>query len=187
MKPRTPPNPERLDVAQFAHDASALDGAWAQDALPRLMAERAPHDGQDPPVRWAVQGREVRRTGEAPQVWLDVQAHTVVQLTCQRCLAPVATPLGVDRSFLFVPGGETQAAELDADSDDDVLPLERSLNLRDLVEDELIMALPIVPRHDRCPEPLRAPEVPGSVEVPDDAGRPHPFAALQALKGKLKS
>lgn len=182
-----PPIPERLDVAQFAHDASVLEGSWAQDALPRLMAERAPHDGQDPPVRWAVQGREVRRTGEAPQVWLDVQADTVVQLTCQRCLAPVATPLGVDRSFLFVPGGEAQAAELDADSEDDVLPLERSLNLRDLVEDELIMALPIVPRHERCPESLRAPEAPQPLEAPGAPEPPHPFAALQALKGKLKS
>lgn len=187
MKSRMPPNPERLDVAQLAHDASALEGAWTQDALPRLMAERAAHDGQDPPVRWAVQGREVRRTGEAPQVWLDVQAHTVVQLACQRCLAPVATPLDVGRSFLFVPGGEAQAAELDADSDDDVLPLERSLDLRELIEDELIMALPIVPRHERCPEPLPVLDAPGSEEAPAGGDRPHPFAALQALKGKLKS
>ena len=42
--------------------------------------------------------------------------------------------------------GEDAAAELDAESDFDVLTLTRSLDLRELVEDELLLALPLVPR-----------------------------------------
>jgi uncharacterized protein len=46
------------------------------------------------------------------------------------------------------------------------------------VEDELILALPLVPRHDACPQPLAAP---ATAEEPL-AERPNPFAALAALK-----
>ncbi len=56
--------------------------------------------------------------------------------------------------IVFVAGGEEAAAALDAESDDDVLALESSLDLHALVEDELLLALPLVPRHDECPEPL---------------------------------
>jgi uncharacterized protein len=35
-----------------------------------------------------------------------------------------------------------------------VLALEPALDLKELVEDELLLALPLVPRHEVCPEPL---------------------------------
>ena len=64
---------------------------------------------------------------------------------------------------------------------DDVLALGRSLDLRELVEDELLLALPIVPRHEVCLQPL--PMAVGEQALEDDVPeRPHPFAALQALK-----
>jgi len=100
-----------------------------------------------------------------------------VPLECQRCLKAVAVPLATERSFLFVHG-EDAAAQLDTDSEDDVLALTRALDLRELIEDELLLALPIVPRHEVCPVPLVAPV--------DDEGvveeKPNPFAALAALK-----
>ena len=98
-----------------------------------------------------------------------------VALTCQRCLQPVETPLELERSLRFVPG-EAEAAALDADSEEDVLALPRWLDLRELAEDELLLALPIVPRHEQCPVPL--PSAAGEEEV----ARENPFAALQALK-----
>jgi uncharacterized protein len=91
----------------------------------------------------------------------------------------VDTEVEVDRWLRFV-GDEAEAAELDADSDDDVLALARWMNLRDLVEDELLLALPLVPRHERCPEPLPfVPEAEGSEALE------HPFAALERLRGPL--
>jgi uncharacterized protein len=91
----------------------------------------------------------------------------------------VDTEVEVDRWLRFV-GDEAEAAELDAHSDDDVLALARWMNLRDLVEDELLLALPLVPRHEECPEPL--PFLPES-----EAMKPpeHPFAALERLKRSL--
>ena len=68
----------------------------------------------------------------------------------------MAVELAVDRVFRFARNDE-EAAELDEVSEDeDVLALGRPLDLLSLVEDELIMALPIVPRHEACPQPLRA-------------------------------
>jgi len=109
-------------------------------------------------------------------VWLHAAAQATVHLECQRCLKPLTEALAAERSFQFVHG-EDAAAQLDADSDDDVLALTRALDLRELIEDELLLALPIVPRHDVCPEPLA---VAADVELSDE--RPNPFAALAALK-----
>jgi uncharacterized protein len=101
-----------------------------------------------------------------------------LNLTCQRCLGAVPAPLAVVSRFRFV-AGETQAAALDAEAEEDVLASTRSLDLRTLAEDELLLALPIVPRHDVCPTPLPRPSA-----GPDDeaAAAPNPFAALAGLK-----
>ena len=76
--------------------------------------------------------------------------------------------------------GEAEAARLDEESEDDVLELPPRLDLHALVEDELILALPLVPRHERLPgAAARA----GGTDAPeDDAPAPHPFAALAALR-----
>ena len=70
----------------------------------------------------------------------------------------------IDRNFMFVHG-EAAAAQLDAETDDDVLEMPRVLDLRELVEDEILLAMPLVPRHDVCPEPLSAP-VDAEADIP---------------------
>jgi uncharacterized protein len=120
-------------------------------------------------------------SGAEAELWLGVQARAGVWLTCQRCLQPFQEALAIDRRIRFVQG-EARAEALDAEIDDDVLALSRSLDLRELVEDELLLGLPIVPRHGgACPQPLQAAD--SAVSPPDDVPeRPHPFAALQQLK-----
>jgi len=59
-----------------------------------------------------------------------------------------------------------------------VLAITRALDLRDLIEDELLLAMPIVPRHEVCPEPLVA--AAGDDGLVED--KPNPFAALAGLK-----
>jgi uncharacterized protein len=106
-----------------------------------------------------------------------LSASATVWLECQRCLKPVAVPLKVDRALRFVRG-EDEAARLDAESDDDVLELTHAINVLELIEDELLLALPIVPRHDQCPDAL-----PMQHEVEEDTEpAPNPFAKLAALR-----
>jgi uncharacterized protein len=104
-------------------------------------------------------------------------------------LQPVVLPVEVERSIRFV-ADEALAAELDADMDDDVLVVNRGFDLLDLVEDELIMASPLVPRHDECPQPPKMSVSDPGVE-PNEASeggseasneRKNPFAVLAQLK-----
>ena len=126
-------------------------------------------------MQWKAEGTLAPLLGAGAQPALRIVADAAVGLECQRCLQRMVVPLRVDRRVFFV-AGEDAAASLDAESDDDVLTLEPALDLKSLVEDELLLALPLVPRHEVCPEPLpfeAEPEAPASE---------HPFAALAALK-----
>lgn len=112
---------------------------------------------------------------------MHLQASAAVPLSCQRCLGPVITPLEVDRWFRFVADEATAETE-DDDSEEDVLALEPRPDLLDLLEDELLMAVPLVPMHGACPAPLpAAADDPGA--LPEEISTPpHPFAALARLR-----
>jgi uncharacterized protein len=168
--------PMRLDVAAFAADAGILQGREPVAAFDRL-SELLPADAPPEDVNWTARGELRQPKAVEPEIWLQLTASAGVWMTCQRCLQAVRVPVELERRIRFVRDEDT-AARLDADSDEDVLALERSLDLRALVEDEVLLALPIVPRHDRCPAPL-----PLSLP-PDDAEEPaaNPFAALEVLK-----
>lgn len=171
-------DPLRLDVARLSADGDTLAGDWPLASLERLCAmQTAPQDWLMPPLGWRVRGERRPVAGQEPQVWLHIQAQAALWLTCQRCLQPYRTDVVVDRAVRFVRG-EDQAEALDAESEEDVLALPRELDLRELVEDELLLALPIVPRHEACPE--APPALAESAAVAAQTQRP--FAVLKALK-----
>jgi uncharacterized protein len=89
-------------------------------------------------------------------------------------------PLVVDRTFRFVSDEATAAAE-DDQSEEDLLALSRSFDLPELVEDELLMELPVAPRHDVCPEPVKMSAADPDFESASTV-REHPFAVLGKLK-----
>ena len=197
--------PAALDLSALAQKAQPLSGrAWLTDFarlvqdLPTLadratsalaVAWSARAEWRDAvPVAAALPGAHARSAEAAPQLWLHLQAQADVPQVCQRCLSPYPQPVEVDRWFRFVADEATALAEDDA-SEEDVLVLEPRFNLHQLLEDELLLALPLVPMHDVCPEPVRM-----SAGDLDDAGadastaeRPNPFAALAAPKGQAKS
>lgn len=177
MKSR-PVDPRRLDVEAFAKEGGTLDGEWPMASLDRLADAAHPEarPGEAELAQWHVEGEARPVKGAPPQTWLHVTARARLALVCQRCLGPVDTPLEAGRSFMFVADEDT-AARLDAETEDDVMVLTRALDLRALVEDELLLALPLVPRHELCPQPL-------PLEHGDEAGQApaNPFAALAALK-----
>lgn len=176
--------PSRLDVAVFAKAQAALDGTLPWAEMPRLSeATIAPADGGSA-VSWQAQGLWRQPLGGSAEIRLRLLARATVWLTCQRCLEPVSETLEIDRTLRFVTG-EDEAARLDEDSEEDVLALTRALDLPSLVEDELILALPLVPRHAVCPQRLPWPAAGDADAAPDrkePEGAAHPFAVLKALK-----
>jgi uncharacterized protein len=176
-----PFDPRRLDVAAFARAAGALQGRTPQTALQRLCDSLEPLPGEEAhDVDWRAVGSLRPVKGGEAELWLALSAQAQVMLQCQRCLQPVAQVLDVDRHFRFVRT-EDEAVRLDEESEDDVLVLPRSLDVLELLEDELLLALPLVPRHEICPEPL--PMSAGDLVAEEDGQEePHPFAALAALR-----
>ncbi len=170
-------NPDRLDVLAMARAGGEL---CATDPIGRYgrLSDAGVPGGTDHGVVWRVQA-ELRGEGARAVPWLYLQANAVLSLTCQRCLQAVETPVEVDRWFRFVADEATAEAE-DEDSEEDVLALEPRPSLRELVEDELLMELPLVPMHEACPTPLPLPPEDPAAEPAED--KPNPFAALASLK-----
>lgn len=170
-------DPQALDVPALCKAAGQLDGQQPLAAMERLAASFcAATDGS---ATWQVQGSLLPVLGGEPELWLALQAEADVPLQCQRCLQAMTETLQVQRRFRFVRN-EEEALRLDEDSEDDVLVLPARLDVLELLEDELILALPIVPRHGACPSPLPVPAAPEE----DGEPAPNPFAALAALRGR---
>jgi uncharacterized protein len=178
---------ERLDVAAFAASGAALDGVAHLEQFGRLGPTLAAlPSGASTDVLWSARAelRPVRHGKE--QVWMQVRAQAHLPLECQRCLDAVVTPVEVDRWFRFV-ASETEAEALDAESEEDVLVLSRSLNLLELIEDELLLAMPLVPMHDNCDHQPVSDWVTASDLLDEPATepeRPNPFAVLASLTRK---
>lgn len=179
----TRPLPDRLDLRHLAQSGDTLAGDDPLALFPRLAAEAA--DAAPCQVRWSARAewrRAVAAPGalpqQAPVLWLHLSASAELPLVCQRCLTPVVEALAVDRWFRFVADEATADAE-DEDSEEDVLVFQPAFNLVELIEDELIMAQPLVPMHDACPTAL--PTSAGPV-IEDAPARPNPFAVLQQIK-----
>lgn len=112
--------------------------------------------------------------GERGESLLRLAASGILPLACQRCLESVPFDLDVDSLLELVPEGAEMSQEELEDDTRDFLPVVRDLDVAELVEDEILLALPVAPRHERC-------GLPGAAEAGE---RGNPFAALAELKGK---
>ena len=176
-------SPDRLDVKAFVQAGATLAG---HDSL--LKYERLAQEAQglhpDLHVAWQARGelRHVASKGNeaGEQQWLHLTVQCSVPLLCQRCLTPVDVLLEVERSFRFV-ADEATAEALDDESEEDLLASSREFHLRELIEDELLMALPVVPLHEECPIAVKMASSDEDFEAVNEE-KPNPFAGLAALR-----
>ena len=100
---------------------------------------------------------------------IALSIHAVVPVLCQRCMQSMAVPLTLSYQYAVSDAAETQDAEYD---DVDFLEPDRAMNLTELIEDEILAALPIAPAHNEA-----------CVDLTQHADKKEsPFAALKALK-----
>jgi uncharacterized protein len=169
---------QRLDVVAFARAAATLSGTDSLSKYERL-AQEAQAQSSDLSVNWTASGEWREPHAALPQAWLHVQADAVVPLTCQRCLTGMDTLLDVDRWFRFV-ADEAAAEAQDDEAEEDLLVVSPHFDLVGLVEDELLLALPMVPTHETCPVHVQLEAVDEGFEEAA-AAKPNPFAALAGL------
>jgi uncharacterized protein len=175
--------PTRLDVKALALSGSQISG---HDLLSRYerLAQDLQGQGPDLTLDWAARGE--LRTGQTGQSehWLHLTLGTTLPLLCQRCLGPVNVPVAIERAFRFV-ASEEEAAAQDDDAEEDLLVMSREFNLAELMEDELLLDLPVVPRHELCPTEVKMAVADADFEGATEA-KPNPFAVLSKLQnGKL--
>jgi uncharacterized protein len=169
----------RLDAKAFAKAAGILAGQDSLSIYARLLAETAGQGG-DRQLEWQARGELRVAANGFSQIWLHLQASVKLPMTCQRCLGPADMETSFDRSFRFVATEEQAQAE-DEQAEEDVLALRRDFNLRELIEDELLMALPLVPRHEVCPTEVKLLAQDPDFEA-ESGSKPNPFAALARLQ-----
>ncbi len=122
--------------------------------------------------------------------WLDGHVETKVPMECQRCLETVEIEL-VSSFHLALVDDESLIERLDEDADFIVLGESEATTKGDydapatadllaLIEDELLLLVPLSPKHEFC-EHKHQPAIEEVVEEKRD----NPFDVLAALKGKL--
>ena len=154
-----------IDCLEFARSGGVLDRSVGLGELPRLAE-----------LLTATAGfLSVRLEGwrdEQGKSWLQLNIAGEPVLCCQRCLGGVKFPLAIEsRLQLIAPGEDWPDDDLEDDSAD-AIAAEVALTVLSLVEDEVLLALPIAPRHEQCESPSASASGQGS----------SPFAALADLK-----
>lgn len=143
--------PTTIDTLELARTGATVSGEFAVAALPRLATLLAAPEGR---ARWVLRAWRAERAHGSADDFMMLAIDAQVRLPCARCLEPVAAALAVERAYRLV-GDEAQAERLDPDDAQyDVLVGGRRFDLPGLVEDELIMAVPAMPRHERCELPV---------------------------------
>ncbi|NHZ44742.1 YceD family protein [Massilia aquatica] len=158
-----------IDAFEFCRSNGHREGVTPVAEMSRLNKDCADQSGQ---IAWTIDG-STSKLGY-PQMTLSVSG--TVQLVCQRCLAPFAYEM--DSSTVLMLGKDDEHAdeieEVLNDESIDVIVGSRECDVRDLFEDEALLALPQVPKHDVCPDNKLLDAV--------KSDKPSPFAGLKNLK-----
>jgi len=170
---------QHLNIDAFAKAGGSIAASESLSCFDRLL-EEAQGAGAQNPVHFTAKGLTRPLGATSEQVWLALTAEVALPQICQRCLGPVDVAVSFEREFRFVASEEVAAVE-DEESEEDVLVLSRDFNLLELVEDELLMALPAVPKHEVCPGGVKL-QVADPDFVEEAQEKPNPFAVLEQLK-----
>lgn len=165
-----------IDTFALARAGAQSQGDVSLSRFERLL-EGLPEQAEGSRVAWTISGE----SDSSERMFLRLRVQGVVKMTCQRCMGPLDHAVQVDSRLEIVQSESDLADENDADAalDDDApdqIVGSHRFDILELIEDELIMAVPYVPRHDVCVT------LPGQQDGDVQDARPSPFAALAGLK-----
>jgi uncharacterized protein len=158
-----------IDGLEFARAAARLQGAWPVAEFLRLHDALRSTAGT---LRYELRG--VPEQQGRPVLRLKVDG--ALQLTCQRCLGALEFPLQLEVSLRLAASQEEMDAEpLEAEGPESIVA-GKEMRVQALVEDEVLLAIPIAPRHEVCA---------GKPAATEDR-KQTPFAGLRGLIGGTK-
>ena len=153
------------DVFQFAREARVWKGVFPLLQMERLADVLGHRAGE-------VQVTLVGGVDDRGQSQLTLSLSAALVLQCQRCLRELPWPLAVQTCLRPVPAGHPVEQEELLDDDHDVIEVDGALDVQALAEDEILLALPLMARHEQCTPPQMR-------EAADEAS---PFAVLAGLR-----
>ena len=157
-----------IDLRALARDGRLVQGEVPVSRLGRLVESVLEPSGT---VVFSFQGER----DDEGKLYVDVHIQAGLALECQRCLGALEWPCDVQNRLLLLRIGDPLPDdELENDAVD-ALEVEPLTDLLALVEDEVLLALPLVPRHDDCEPPVKT-------GVDEETS---PFAVLRQLRGKV--
>ena len=132
-----------IDGLEFARVGAALEGRWRLADFPRLKGALRSDAGE---LSWSLRGGNDAQGRPC----LEVGLQGSLRLTCQRCLGELEFPVRIDSVvILAATQEEIDAAATDLDAPDRVLA-HKEMQVHELLEEELLLAVPYAPRHEAC-------------------------------------
>ena len=156
-----------INSLEFARKSLEIRDTIAHSDLQRAQDLLIPETGR---ISWRLSG-EVSAYKKA---MLHLTLTGNVSVPCQRCLAPMVVALNIQSEFILVKDASEIPPEEDDVEDHDYLVAETEMNVLQLVEDEILLALPYAPKHEIKDCAVKA-------EV-NELKAPNPFAVLQDFK-----
>ncbi|MEO6976307.1 MAG: YceD family protein [Gallionella sp.] len=134
-----------IDSLDFARNGKQLSGELPVAELSRLLEALETSQGV---LHYTVQGG-VDKQGIP---FLDVHVVGLCRLRCQRCLNGLDYPVQLDARLLLrdqasLDGLDDDAADGKDDEFDSILA-DTHLNVPDMLEEEILLSLPIAPKHE---------------------------------------
>jgi uncharacterized protein len=162
--------PQFINTLEFVEQSLEIHDKIRASNLPGLKDVVFSDAGE---IDYALSGR---RAGRGKRI-LELSIRGMLPLTCQRCLGELNHALEVDRVFELVDD-EAELPEDEFEDDEvDYLVIEPELDVLALVEEEVLLALPMALRHEQdCTG--------GRIETPGQ--KPNPFHVLEGLKSGIK-
>jgi len=166
--------PESVDAWRMVSARRSFQGELPVAALKRLGEVLAGTEGT---LQYELDfGRD-----EFGTAYLDVRVQAPLTLTCQRTLEPFVLPVPVD-SRLGLIRTEREESALSPGCEPLLVADDGKLILADVIEDELLLALPLIPMN---PDSTLPEAVVGHEPEEDSSGEgrsDNPFAVLRELK-----
>lgn len=129
-----------VDSVQFARQHSSIRRSVAVSEFKRLAQAVADED-----TRFQVVLEGFEDSDGKPGLHLRVAGEAHV--ACQRCLEPMVLAIDSERSFLLVEQERDLMQLVDEADDVDSLLADSKMDVRALAEDEILLQIPIAPRH----------------------------------------
>lgn len=168
--------PDQIKPKKLAKKGASLVGDWPLAKFERLVADAVDNLGEV-----SVKAEFSMEEGFPNLIGT---ATAGVKFICQRCLEPVIVTIEADLNVAFVATEEQLA--LISEPVEGVLLEDEEISLIDVVEQELILALPLVAYHKDCDAFEYRTEDEKVEQQIDRSEEENPFSVLEQLKGKLK-